>query len=102
MTETLQVHHGMNEMTHDEENSSEAENDTSEDENVAEIQTYENNGKKNEHEDKLQITNFPISFPSPSKGTCSVSSMMSSWVLPLCPPCASPWASRVRSVLSGT
>ena len=42
MTETLQVHHGMNETTHDEEDASEAESDTSEDENVAEMQTYEN------------------------------------------------------------
>ena len=36
-TETLQVHHGMNETTYDEENVSEAEDDISEDENVAEI-----------------------------------------------------------------
>ena len=42
MTETLQVHHGMNETTHDEEDASEAESDTSEDENVAEMQTYQN------------------------------------------------------------
>ena len=48
----------MNERTHDEENSSEAEDDTSEDANVAEMQTYENNGEKNEQEDKLIITNF--------------------------------------------
>ena len=39
MTETLQVHHGKNETRHDEENPSEAEDDTSEDENVAEMQT---------------------------------------------------------------
>ena len=45
-TETLQVHHGMNETTYDEENPSEAEDDTSEDENVAEMQTNENNGRK--------------------------------------------------------
>ena len=42
-TETLQVHHGMNEITHDEENSSESVDDTPEDENVTEMQTYENN-----------------------------------------------------------
>ena len=34
----------MNETTHDEENSSESEDDTPEDENVTEMQTYENNG----------------------------------------------------------
>ena len=33
----------MNERTHDEETSSEAEDDTSENENVNEIQTYKNN-----------------------------------------------------------
>ena len=48
----------MNETKHDEENSSEAEDDTSEDENVAEMQTYENNGEKNIQEDKLLSTNF--------------------------------------------
>ena len=37
----------MNEITHDEENSSDAEEDTSEDENVAEMQTYANNGEQN-------------------------------------------------------
>ena len=59
-TETLQVHHGMNETTHDEENVSEAEDDTSEDNNVTEIQTYENNGEQNEQEDKLLTTNFKV------------------------------------------
>ena len=60
-TETLQVHHGMNETTHDEENSSEAEDDTLEDENGAEMQTYENNGEQNnEQEDKLLTTNFEV------------------------------------------
>ena len=47
-------------ITHDEENSSEAEDDTSEDENVAEIQTYENNGEKNEQDKKLLTTNFEV------------------------------------------
>ena len=50
----------MNETTHDEENSSEAEDDTSEDENVAEMQTYENNGEENIQEDKLLTTNFEV------------------------------------------
>ena len=62
-TETLQVHHGMNEITHDEENSSEAEDDTSEDENMNEMQTYENNGElNNAQEDKLLgvTTNFEV------------------------------------------
>ena len=59
-TETHQVHHGMNETTHDEENSSEYEDDTPEDENVTEMQTYENNGEKNVQENKLLTTNFLI------------------------------------------
>ena len=46
MTKTIQVHHGMNETTHDEENSSESEDDTPEDEKVTEMETYENNGEK--------------------------------------------------------
>ena len=46
-TQTLQVHHAVNETTHDEKNSSEAEDGTSEGENVAEMQTYENNGEQN-------------------------------------------------------
>ena len=50
----------MNETTHDEENPSEAEDDTSEDENVAEMQTYENHGEKNKQEDKLLATNFEV------------------------------------------
>ena len=50
----------MNETTHDEENSSEAEDDTPEDDNVTETQTYENNGVKNIQEDKLLITNLEI------------------------------------------
>ena len=45
----------MNETTHDEENPSEAE-----DENVAEMQTYENNGEKNEQDKKLLTTNFEL------------------------------------------
>ena len=44
--ETPQIHHVMNETTHDEENLSEAEDDTSQDENVAEMQTYEYTGRK--------------------------------------------------------
>ena len=50
----------MNETTHDEENSSEAGSETSEDENVAEMQTYENNGEQNEQENKLLTTNFEV------------------------------------------
>ena len=41
-TETHQVHNVLNETIHDEDNSSEAEDDTSEDENVTEMQTYGN------------------------------------------------------------
>ena len=45
-TETHQVHNVLNETIHDAENSSEAEDDTSEEQNLNEMQTYENNGKK--------------------------------------------------------
>ena len=50
----------MKEATNDEENSSGAEDDTSEDENVAEMKTYENNGEKNEQNKKLLTTNFEV------------------------------------------
>ena len=50
----------MNEITHDEENSSESEDDTPEAENVTEMQTYENNGEQNEQENKLLTTNFEV------------------------------------------
>ena len=61
ITETLQVHHAMNETTtHDEENSSEPEDYTSDEYSVNEIQTYENNGEQNEQENKLPTTNFEV------------------------------------------
>ena len=61
ITQTLQVHYGMNETTHDEENPSEAEDDTSEDENVSEMQTYKNNGEQNNaQEKKLPTPNFEV------------------------------------------
>ena len=44
-TETHQVHNVLNETIHDEENSSGSVDDTPEDENVTEMQTYENNGE---------------------------------------------------------
>ena len=50
----------MNETTHDEENSSESEDNTSQEENVIEMQTYENNGEQNKQEDKLLTTNFEV------------------------------------------
>ena len=59
-TKTHQVHNVLNETTHDEENVSETEDDTSEDESVTEIQTYENNGKENIKENKLLTTNFEV------------------------------------------
>ena len=59
-TETHQVHNVLNETIHDEENPSEAEDDTSEEQNLNEMQTYENNGKKNRQENKLQTTNFEV------------------------------------------
>ena len=59
-TETHQVHNVLNETTHDEENVSESENDTSQEENVIEMQSYENNGEQNKPEEKLLITNFEV------------------------------------------
>ena len=50
ITETHQVHNVLNETIHDEENSSEAEDHTSEDENLTEMQTYGYNGKQNKQE----------------------------------------------------
>ena len=51
----------MNETMHGEENSLEAEDDTSENKNVNEIQTYENNGELNNmQEEKLLTTNFEV------------------------------------------
>ena len=50
----------MNETTHDEENVSEAEDDTSQQENVIEMQIYENNREQNKQEHKLQTTNFEV------------------------------------------
>ena len=50
----------MNETIHDEENSSETKDDTQEDENVTEMQTYENNGEQNKQEEKLLTTNFEV------------------------------------------
>ena len=59
-TETHQVHNVLNETIHDEENSSEAEDDTSEEENVTEMQIYENIGEQNKQENKLLTTNFEV------------------------------------------
>ena len=59
-TETHQVHNVLNEAIHDEENSSESVDDTPEDENVTEMQTYENNGEQNKQEEKLLTTNFDV------------------------------------------
>ena len=59
-TETHQVHNVLNETTHDEENVSEAEDDTSQEENVIEMQIYENNREQNKQEDKLLTTNFEV------------------------------------------
>ena len=60
-TQTHQIHNVLNNIMHDEDNASEAEDDTSEDENVAEMQTDENNGEQNdEQEDKHLTTNFEV------------------------------------------
>ena len=45
-SETHEVHNFLNETIHDEENSSEAEDDTPEEQNLNEMQAYENNGSK--------------------------------------------------------
>ena len=50
----------MNETIHDEENSSEAEDDKSEKQNLNEMQTNENNGEQNKQEEKLLTTNFEV------------------------------------------
>ena len=60
ITQTLQVHHGMNETARDEENSSEAEDDTSEENSVYEIESHLVNGEQNEHKDKLLCTTFEV------------------------------------------
>ena len=59
-TEPHQEHNVLNEATHDEENLLETEDDTSEDENVTEIQTYENNQELNVQNNKLLTTNFKV------------------------------------------
>ena len=50
----------MNETTHDEQNVLETEDDTSDEENVTKMQTYENNGEQNKQEAKLLTTNFEV------------------------------------------
>ena len=50
----------MNETTHDEQNVLETEDNTSDEENVTQMQTYENNGEQNKQEDKLLTTNFEV------------------------------------------
>ena len=59
-TQTHQVHNVLNETAQDEQNVSETEDDTSEEENVTQMQTYENNGEQNKPEDKLLTTNFEV------------------------------------------
>ena len=59
-TEAHQVHNVLNETIHDEENSPEAEDDTSEEQNLNQMQTYGNNGEQNKQEEKLLTTNFEV------------------------------------------
>ena len=59
-TETHQVHNVLNETIHDEENSSEAEDDKSEAHNLNQMQTYENNGEQNKQEEELLTNNFEV------------------------------------------
>ena len=65
-TETLQVHCGMSETAHDEENSSEAEDDTSEEHNLNEIESHLVNGEQNKQEDKLLTINFMLKLKTES------------------------------------
>ena len=50
----------MNETTHCQENASEAEDDTSEENSMYEIESHVVNGEQNEQESKLLITNFEV------------------------------------------
>ena len=50
----------MNEPTHDEENVSEAEDDTSQEENVIQMEIYENNQDQNIQNNKFLTTNFEV------------------------------------------
>ena len=50
----------MHETTHDEENSSEAEDDTTEENSLYEIELHLVNGDQNKQEDKLLTTNFEV------------------------------------------
>ena len=50
----------MNGTIHDEENVSEAEDDTSQEENVIEMQIYENNQEQNIQNNKLLTTNIKV------------------------------------------
>ena len=59
-TETHQVHNVLNETMHDEENVSETEDDTSEEQNLNQMQTYGNNGEQNKQGDKLLTTNCEV------------------------------------------
>ena len=59
-TETHQVHNVLNKTIHHEGNSSEAEDDRSEEQNLNEMQTYQNNREQNKQDDKLLTTNFEV------------------------------------------
>ena len=58
-TQTFQTHNIVNETTHDEENASEAEDDTSEENSVYEIASHLVNGEQNK-QDKLLTTNYEV------------------------------------------
>ena len=59
-TEMHQVHNVLNKTIHHEGNSSEAEDDRSEEQNLNEMQTYQNNREQNKQDDKLLTTNFEV------------------------------------------
>ena len=71
-TETLQAHHCMNETAHDEENSPEAEDDTSEENSVFEIESHLVNGEHNVQENKLLSTNFEVKETEQLKGSLPI------------------------------
>ena len=55
-SETFQVHHGMNETIHDEDDSSAQ----SEEQNVTDIETHTHNGEQNKQDNILLTTNFEV------------------------------------------
>ena len=73
-TETHQVHSVLNNILHNEDNSSEPEDDSSEENSVNEIETYENNGEQNDVQDnKLLTTNLQVKLKTKVDGLITYS-----------------------------